>query len=577
MGIFEMFDNFTLNMPSKMSKTTKDAQSIDCSLSSDSDITSLKISKISKPMDLHKQNNLKVLSKSNFDSYVDSDDYIDNGKSKINFQLFTKKITYTKEEKEKLAKIHEEMFQTKMTKVTQQNKKYMSAVKIRKKVIKINNSLSKKTFFISKNDLLDLNHNKFIYNDYEGEIYKTSSFIKDKKSLNCEQNNDKSTYDFLPRKNDCKEFEPKEIISDSRLKGEVKRFKNICLKKWPVDKEKYSHVLDDLKRVGPYNASNINKEKLGIYNKHNKKPISIKLLINKLKIKTHSFLSMPKDVVKIGEASFSDVFLCQFEDNNVFKIKPNQKIIVKLIPFTEHYTAYNFYKECFALHNLNQHKGIISTLGFCILKGEYSKEFKLAWDESNNRSETLNPDLHIKSSRYGCVFMENGGSDMESYKFNSSQEGITFLTIMVNILISLENDFKFEHRDLHWGNILLKKIPENSGIKISLIDFALSRFETDDYLCYTDFANKNYEWLFIGDSTTDIQYEVYKQMKNTVKNWSDFKNVTNLLWIKYLCRKTLEKCSLFEDDNKPVLIKIIKEIESTDTMKKLEEYIKTVK
>ena len=61
---------------------------------------------------------------------------------------------------------------------------------------------------------------------------------------------------------------------------------------------------------------------------------------------------------------------------------------------------------------------------------------------------------------------------------------------MTAALAVAEAAFEFEHRDLHWGNILLRKTSEklihcavdsvpiqipSSGIKISIIDFTLSR------------------------------------------------------------------------------------------------------
>jgi len=64
------------------------------------------------------------------------------------------------------------------------------------------------------------------------------------------------------------------------------------------------------------------------------------------------------------------------------------------------------------------------------------------------------------------------------------------LTQIVCALAVAESAFNFEHRDLHWGNVLLKRthstsleyrledhpfILETAGIQVTIIDFTLSR------------------------------------------------------------------------------------------------------
>lgn len=88
-----------------------------------------------------------------------------------------------------------------------------------------------------------------------------------------------------------------------------------------------------------------------------------------------------------------------------------------------------------------------------------------------------------------------------------------------------ENQLKFEHRDLHWGNILLKNIRsttkldyyingdkltvDSKGIEVTIIDFTLSRVEFDDVVIFNDLSLDNE--LFAA--TGDYQFDIYRLMK----------------------------------------------------------------
>ena len=87
-----------------------------------------------------------------------------------------------------------------------------------------------------------------------------------------------------------------------------------------------------------------------------------------------------------------------------------------------------------------------------------------------------------------------------------------------------EKAFEFEHRDLHWGNILVRDTPTNKfsykigdkyfelkpkGVQASIIDFSLSRMITTDDGCeiYNNLAEDPN--LFICEGS-DYQFEIYR-------------------------------------------------------------------
>ena len=88
-----------------------------------------------------------------------------------------------------------------------------------------------------------------------------------------------------------------------------------------------------------------------------------------------------------------------------------------------------------------------------------------------------------------------------------------------------ERKFQFEHRDLHWGNILITPTTEEfaefriggkivklltHGVKVTIIDYSLSRMMYDGAVLYNNLARD--EELF--NSTGDYQFDIYRLMRD---------------------------------------------------------------
>lgn len=154
-----------------------------------------------------------------------------------------------------------------------------------------------------------------------------------------------------------------------------------------------------------------------------------------------------------------------------------------------------------------------------------------------------------------------------------------------------EEELKFEHRDLHWGNVLVKRTPrsalapvsansaaalacregnkvefllrgvpfevDTSGLQVQIIDFTLSRLEAAEkgdergtkdgkgrdgareeekaasFVAFCDLGLD--EWLFKGPKN-DIQAETYRKMRKCVADgtWAEFFPKNNVHWLQYL-------------------------------------------
>lgn len=114
-----------------------------------------------------------------------------------------------------------------------------------------------------------------------------------------------------------------------------------------------------------------------------------------------------------------------------------------------------------------------------------------------------------------------------------------------------ESQFQFEHRDLHWGNILITPTAETSltfylngkpidvqthGVKATIIDFTLSRIVYNNCCLYQDLSND--PELF--DTIGDYQFDIYRLMRKETKNyWAAFEPFTNILWLHYIIDKII--------------------------------------
>lgn len=121
----------------------------------------------------------------------------------------------------------------------------------------------------------------------------------------------------------------------------------------------------------------------------------------------------------------------------------------------------------------------------------------------------------------------------------------------ISLAIS-ESEYQFEHRDLHWGNVLIVptadkvltftlngkpiSIPSN-GVKATIIDYTLSRLVFNKCCLYQDLATD--PELF--EANGDYQFDIYRLMKTqTCNQWEVYEPYTNVLWLHYTINKLID-------------------------------------
>lgn len=205
----------------------------------------------------------------------------------------------------------------------------------------------------------------------------------------------------------------------------------------------------------------------------------------------------------------------------------------------------------------NRTSGFINLHSAYCVKGSYPPELLAAWDEfaEDKGTENERPDLFGEEQLFMILEFEFGGDDLErmSSKLPSVSASRSILHQVTAALAVAEEELRFEHRDLHWGNLLIEKcsartlpaslqgkifhIP-SAGVQVKIIDYTLSRLDKDGLTVFCDLSMD--EDLFLGEG--DLQFDVYRKMREENQNsWSLYKPHSNVLWLHYLSDKLLNE------------------------------------
>jgi len=160
----------------------------------------------------------------------------------------------------------------------------------------------------------------------------------------------------------------------------------------------------------------------------------------------------------------------------------------------------------------------------------------------------------------------DGGEDLEHFAVRDFDEARSILLQTTVALAVAEEACRFEHRDLHWGNVLISRpdalkseleaeaaelsthrlrgvdlhVQKTAGVKVAIIDFTLSRLDlANGGVAFCNLAAD--PELFEGPKG-DCQMETYRRMrKQTGDNWEEHHSKTNAMWVHYLADTMLTK------------------------------------
>jgi serine/threonine-protein kinase haspin len=164
--------------------------------------------------------------------------------------------------------------------------------------------------------------------------------------------------------------------------------------------------------------------------------------------------------------------------------------------------------------------------------------------------------LQLPAEQLYCVFvLSDGGGDLESFELRDAAEARALLLQTALSLAVAEEACEFEHRDLHWGNVLLARDPcgpdearhtlrgvrlgaATEGLAVTLIDFTLSRMTPRDRagtMAPIAFCNLEDDPDIFAGPKGECQFETYRRMRRAVRaDWAAYAPRTNALWLHYL-------------------------------------------
>ncbi|KAI4457416.1 interleukin-1 receptor-associated kinase [Holotrichia oblita] len=190
------------------------------------------------------------------------------------------------------------------------------------------------------------------------------------------------------------------------------------------------------------------------------------------------------------------------------------------------------------------------------VRGKYPERLVELWElwEESRGSDNDHPEIFDEDQLYIVLELANGGNDMESFVFDNAQQAYALVTQIACALAVGESQLQFEHRDLHWGNILVSNTDDNNntttftldgkeitldtyGIQVAIIDFTLSRINLGGDCIYNNLALDPDQFTATGD----YQFELYRLMQQqNGNNWQHYEPYTNILWLNYIIDKAIK-------------------------------------
>ncbi|XP_050745546.1 serine/threonine-protein kinase haspin homolog isoform X2 [Drosophila biarmipes] len=252
---------------------------------------------------------------------------------------------------------------------------------------------------------------------------------------------------------------------------------------------------------------------------------------------------------KIGEGAYGEVF--RYNANLKECSKHKNDIVLKIIPIDgsievngeKQKTFSQIWPEIIITNKMSSIQGFANMKKVLAVKGKYPQHFLKLWERYDDKkgSENDHPGLFRENQLFIVLELHFAGCDMSKFTFlNAEQSYYALQQIIISLAVG-EEDYQFEHRDLHLGNLLIKTTTKkhvsfkfnnmdlmvlSKGVNTTIIDYTLSRITIDDCCYFNDLSNDDELFLASGD----YQYDIYRMMRNELKRCCFPEVMASVIW-----------------------------------------------
>lgn len=217
--------------------------------------------------------------------------------------------------------------------------------------------------------------------------------------------------------------------------------------------------------------------------------------------------------------------------------------------------------------------------GFCYLAPNFPEVFKICvvrdhfpaammktWCEYMDDPERLEdpsyyprPDLYREDQTFLTIESSFCGEPLAREALHDTRQALSVITQVVSALAIAEEAYKFEHRDLHLGNVLMRETEAiwlryifrdfyfsvlTMGYHLYVIDFTFSRIEKDGRVYCVDLDDMSRDSNSLSDPNQNEWLNYSHAFEMMIKlfqgDWNKFAPKSNVFWLKYLIETIID-------------------------------------
>ncbi|XP_023223464.1 serine/threonine-protein kinase haspin-like [Centruroides sculpturatus] len=279
---------------------------------------------------------------------------------------------------------------------------------------------------------------------------------------------------------------------------------------------------------------------------------------------------------KIGEGSYGDVYAMMDEygiPHQLYKIVPiggfhplTGKALENLDTVYPEIIS-SIVLSSLSSNEINRTSGFTQVSKVSCVSGPIPEYLRTARKMYNLRkkSTTKCPNEFPDDQIFIVYKMKYAGQQITSFSEFRVEQASSVLQQVACSIAAAELEVKFEHRDLHLGNVLIKKTAQSSisfrldgrniniashGVLATIIDYTFSRLNYGNKVIFRDLSCHLFDRI-------QTEHKIYRKMRQyNQNNWGVFWPYSNVMWLWYL-----NACLIKDLEERPIPDSVDKQLE----------------